>query len=242
MCRVLGQDPRREAAAVLPRLGFLAQDHPLYKGFTVAETLKLGRKLNPGWDEALARRPHREPRPAPREEGGQALGRSAGAGGADPRAREAPRGAAARRARRLARSARAARVPAVGDGGGRRDRHERHALVAHRRRPRARLRSPGDPLYGARPARRADRRDRRGPPAADRAAHRAGRGRAPPRRDPRDPHRAPDDAARTRQRPCLRRLRGRSTRSTSRRSCSPTSAIEPMRRSAASPAREAVAS
>jgi len=52
--RILGQDPRREAAAVLPRLGFLAQSHPLYKGFTIAETLELGRKLNPGWDESLA--------------------------------------------------------------------------------------------------------------------------------------------------------------------------------------------
>jgi ABC-2 type transport system ATP-binding protein len=39
---------------VLPRVGFLAQDHPLYKGFTVAETLKLGRKLNPSWDDGLA--------------------------------------------------------------------------------------------------------------------------------------------------------------------------------------------
>jgi ABC-2 type transport system ATP-binding protein len=52
--RVLGHSPRRDAAAVLPRIGFLAQEHPLYKGFTVAETLKLGRKLNPRWDEGFA--------------------------------------------------------------------------------------------------------------------------------------------------------------------------------------------
>jgi ABC-2 type transport system ATP-binding protein len=52
--RVLGHSPRREAAAVLPRIGFLAQEHPLYAGFTIAETLKLGRKLNPTWDEGLA--------------------------------------------------------------------------------------------------------------------------------------------------------------------------------------------
>ena len=52
--QVLGRSPRREAALVLPRLAFLAQDHPLYKSFTVAETLKLGRKLNPSWDENLA--------------------------------------------------------------------------------------------------------------------------------------------------------------------------------------------
>ena len=52
--RVLGHSPRREAAAILPRIGFLAQEHPLYAGFTIAETLKLGRKLNPTWDEGLA--------------------------------------------------------------------------------------------------------------------------------------------------------------------------------------------
>jgi ABC-2 type transport system ATP-binding protein len=40
---------------VLPRVGFVAQDHPLHRGFTVAETLKLGRKLNPSWDEEVAR-------------------------------------------------------------------------------------------------------------------------------------------------------------------------------------------
>jgi ABC-2 type transport system ATP-binding protein len=52
--QVFGQSPRREAGTVLPRLGFLAQDHPLYKGFTIAETLKLGAKLNPTWDDAAA--------------------------------------------------------------------------------------------------------------------------------------------------------------------------------------------
>jgi ABC-2 type transport system ATP-binding protein len=52
---VLGHSPRRDAAAVLPRLGFVAQEHPLYKGFSVAEMLELGRKLNPSWDAAFAR-------------------------------------------------------------------------------------------------------------------------------------------------------------------------------------------
>ena len=37
------------------RLGFVAQDHPLYKGFRIDELLTLGRKLNPRWDDALAR-------------------------------------------------------------------------------------------------------------------------------------------------------------------------------------------
>ncbi len=54
--RVFGQSPRREARSVLPRVGFVAQDHPLYKGFTVGETLKLGGKLNPSWDGEIAAR------------------------------------------------------------------------------------------------------------------------------------------------------------------------------------------
>jgi ABC-2 type transport system ATP-binding protein len=52
--RVLGRSPLADASEVLPRLGFVAQDHPLPRGFTVAETLKLGRKLNPSWDDATA--------------------------------------------------------------------------------------------------------------------------------------------------------------------------------------------
>jgi ABC-2 type transport system ATP-binding protein len=54
--RVLGRSPRDDAADVLPQVGFVAQDHPLYRGFTLAELLKVGRKLNPGWDDALATR------------------------------------------------------------------------------------------------------------------------------------------------------------------------------------------
>jgi ABC-2 type transport system ATP-binding protein len=52
--RVLGRSPRAEAQSVLPHVGFVAQEHPLYRGFTVAETLEFGRKLNPGWDEGIA--------------------------------------------------------------------------------------------------------------------------------------------------------------------------------------------
>jgi ABC-2 type transport system ATP-binding protein len=53
---VYGSDPQSDAGVVLPRIGFVAQDHPLYSGFTVAETLKVGRKLNPTWDDEIARR------------------------------------------------------------------------------------------------------------------------------------------------------------------------------------------
>jgi ABC-2 type transport system ATP-binding protein len=54
--RVCGFDPVRQPEEVLPRIGFVAQDHPLYKSFSVADTLTFGRKLNPRWDNALALR------------------------------------------------------------------------------------------------------------------------------------------------------------------------------------------
>jgi ABC-2 type transport system ATP-binding protein len=41
--------------AQLAKVGFVAQDTPTYAGLTVAEHLKLGARLNPGWDDALAR-------------------------------------------------------------------------------------------------------------------------------------------------------------------------------------------
>jgi ABC-2 type transport system ATP-binding protein len=53
--RVLGLDPRGQAVEALPRVGFLAQDHPLYGGFSIEEMLQVGRKLNPDWDDAAAR-------------------------------------------------------------------------------------------------------------------------------------------------------------------------------------------
>jgi ABC-2 type transport system ATP-binding protein len=39
----------------LSRVGFVAQDTPVYAGLSVADHLKLGAKMNPGWDAALAR-------------------------------------------------------------------------------------------------------------------------------------------------------------------------------------------
>src|SRR5215831_13551663 len=53
--RVFGLDPREQAAEALPRVGFLAQEHPLYGGFTVEEMLRFGRELNPSWDDDSAR-------------------------------------------------------------------------------------------------------------------------------------------------------------------------------------------
>jgi len=53
--QVFGCSPLKQTTQTLPRLGFVAQDHPLYKDFTVADLLTLGRKLNPRWDDTLAR-------------------------------------------------------------------------------------------------------------------------------------------------------------------------------------------
>lgn len=52
--RVFGAAPADDPAA-LSRIGYVAQDKPLYRGFTVAEMLRFGAKLNPRWDDDLAR-------------------------------------------------------------------------------------------------------------------------------------------------------------------------------------------
>ena len=51
---IFGRSPRAQPKKVLPRIGFVAQDHPLYRGFSVADMLTLGRKLNPRWEQAVA--------------------------------------------------------------------------------------------------------------------------------------------------------------------------------------------
>jgi ABC-2 type transport system ATP-binding protein len=50
---VLGGRPGA-GPAQLARVGYLAQDAPVYAGLPVADHLKLGAHLNPGWDAALA--------------------------------------------------------------------------------------------------------------------------------------------------------------------------------------------
>jgi ABC-2 type transport system ATP-binding protein len=50
---VLGNQPA-EGPEQLARVGFLAQDAPLYATLTVGEHLRLGEKLNPGWDPGAA--------------------------------------------------------------------------------------------------------------------------------------------------------------------------------------------
>ena len=51
---VLGGRPGT-GPAQLARVGYLAQDAPVYAGLSVADHLKLGARLNPGWDAGLAR-------------------------------------------------------------------------------------------------------------------------------------------------------------------------------------------
>ena len=52
--RVVGVQPSSHPD-FLAQVGFLAQDSPLYKEFSVADLLRFGRAMNPAWDDALAR-------------------------------------------------------------------------------------------------------------------------------------------------------------------------------------------
>jgi ABC-2 type transport system ATP-binding protein len=51
---VFGQTSHAPAAARLARVGYVAQDHPLYRDFSVADMFHLGRAMNPSWDKGLA--------------------------------------------------------------------------------------------------------------------------------------------------------------------------------------------
>jgi ABC-2 type transport system ATP-binding protein len=52
---VLGGPPAA-GPGQLAKVGYLAQDAPVYTGLSVADHLRLGARLNPGWDAELARR------------------------------------------------------------------------------------------------------------------------------------------------------------------------------------------
>ena len=51
---VFGRAPANDPE-FLTRIGFVAQDCPLYKQFTANDCLRFGRELNPRWDDSLAR-------------------------------------------------------------------------------------------------------------------------------------------------------------------------------------------
>jgi ABC-2 type transport system ATP-binding protein len=51
---VFGVTSHARVAARLARVAYLAQDHPLYRDFSVADMFHLGRGMNPSWDQGLA--------------------------------------------------------------------------------------------------------------------------------------------------------------------------------------------
>jgi ABC-2 type transport system ATP-binding protein len=51
---VLGGRPA-DGPAQLAKVGYVAQDTPTYPGLSIEEHLRFGARLNPGWDDALAR-------------------------------------------------------------------------------------------------------------------------------------------------------------------------------------------
>lgn len=51
---VFGYEPEIEAAKVLPRIGFVAQDRPLYPRLSVKEMCDVGARLNKQWDRKFA--------------------------------------------------------------------------------------------------------------------------------------------------------------------------------------------
>src|SRR6195256_5536231 len=53
---VFGESPATNTPQALSRVGFLAQDHPLYRHFTVADLLHFGRSCNVRFDQSLAER------------------------------------------------------------------------------------------------------------------------------------------------------------------------------------------
>ncbi|MEU4425167.1 ABC transporter ATP-binding protein [Actinoplanes sp. NPDC024001] len=53
--KVLGHQPA-DSAEQLARVGFVAQDAPIYTRLSVADHLKLGARMNPKWDAELAER------------------------------------------------------------------------------------------------------------------------------------------------------------------------------------------
>jgi ABC-2 type transport system ATP-binding protein len=47
--------PPASTTAQLARVGFVAQDAPTYAALSVADHLRMGERMNPGWDDGLAR-------------------------------------------------------------------------------------------------------------------------------------------------------------------------------------------
>jgi len=52
---VFGHTARANKAWSLARVGYVAQNHPLYPEFSVADMFRLGQAMNPNWDMGMAR-------------------------------------------------------------------------------------------------------------------------------------------------------------------------------------------
>jgi hypothetical protein len=63
--RVVGESPS-SGPGFLARVGFVAQDCPLYGDFTVADLLRFGRSMNPTWDDEDRGHDAASPRPVGR--------------------------------------------------------------------------------------------------------------------------------------------------------------------------------
>ena len=196
--------------------------HPDLRALSIADHLRLGAQLNPGWDADRRPTPDRAARPRPEAEGRQALRRPARAAGADPGDRQAARAADPRRAGRQPRPAGPARVPAAPDGGRRRARAQRRAVLAPGRRPGAGLRLPRRARRLAGAGRRRRRRAAGVAPPAHRRAPRPGDAARGPARHRGQPHRPAEHAARPHRRARSSTRPGPSSRSAWKTSCSPT--------------------
>ena len=51
---VFGATSRANRADTLSRVSYVAQDHPLYRDFSVGDMFRFGRHMNPAWDQELA--------------------------------------------------------------------------------------------------------------------------------------------------------------------------------------------
>ena len=136
---VLGGRPAA-GPAQLAKVGYQAQDTPLYAGLPVADHLRLGAHLNPGWDAELARGRVGRLGLDFRGEGRDAVRRAARPARAHPGHREATGAADPGRAGGQPRSAGPPRVPPAPDGSRRRAAGQRRALLAPDQRPGTRLR------------------------------------------------------------------------------------------------------
>lgn len=51
---ILGASPLENPSVVLPRVGFTAQEHPLFDGFSIEDMIRFGKSLNQNWDHDFA--------------------------------------------------------------------------------------------------------------------------------------------------------------------------------------------